>query len=87
MSKILDINNMLDAAADCELPELNRLLLSLEKEVDSLGDALAAHFDIVYRGSSYEQGFGGMCGSFHPRHVNQECPDVIRTGDPGGDWD
>lgn len=86
MAKILDVNGLLDAASDLELPDLDKLRENLEHAATDLANALAAHLNIETSGANYEQGFGGLCASFYATSKNQACPDVIDNGDPEGDW-
>ena len=85
--KILDINNMLDAAEESDMPNVEVHVQAMEEAADFLGKALAAHLKIKYGTATYEQGFGGLCASFSPAKKKQKCPPVIDEGDPGGDWD
>jgi hypothetical protein len=88
MSKILDVNDMLDAAEDCELPERESLQTALELAANDLACALATHLDITMgQEAQYERGFGGLCASFEPRFPKQACPDAIDAGDPSGEWE
>jgi hypothetical protein len=89
MSKILDTNNLLDAASELDDPELEALLRSgVENAVNLLALALAKKFGIELRDVS-DQGsaFGGLCATFKPAFAGQECPEAIDSGDPDGDWE
>ena len=85
--KILDVNNMLDAASDSDMPELEVHRVALEQAATALAQALAKHLHIaVGEDAVYEQGFGGLCAAFKPAYDGQDCPPEIDDGDPGGDW-
>ncbi len=87
MTKILDINNMLDAAENSKLPRFKEHLAALEAVAALLANDLAQHLDIVTEPGGYEQGCGGLCCNFYAKHEGQPCPEVIDEGDVGGDWE
>ena len=84
--KILDVNNMLDAAIESDMP-FEHHVAALEQATTLFAEALAAHLGINSKAATYEYGFGGLCACFYPKTADQECPDVIDEGDKGGDWE
>lgn len=87
MSKILTVDEMLAAAEDSGMPELEKYIGMVEAVASSLQKRLAQHLDITHGEATYERDFGGTCGSFYPKTPDQPCPDVIEAGDEGGDWE
>lgn len=85
--KILDVNNMLDAAHDSGMPAVNAHTESVEAAASLLAAQLAQHLGIAFETARYEKGFGGLCACFGPAKEGQPCPEVIHDGDPGGDWE
>lgn len=88
MAKILSIDDMLEAAQQCDLPQYADHVRLLETAATNLANALAAHLHITAGPATWEgKGFAGLCASFHPKRKKQKCPPVIDDADPGGDWD
>lgn len=88
MAKILSIDDMLEAANRSSLPSYDQHLDALEKAATALAQALADQYGIRIGETTWEgKEFGGLCASFYPRHAEQDCPNVIDEGDPGGDWE
>lgn len=88
MSKWLDLNNILDAATDSKLPNLDEHLGNLHQVIDSLAADLADHLGVkVKYPAAYERDAGGLCVAFGPATPGQECPEVIHEGDVSGDWE
>ena len=86
MSKTLDVNNMLDAATESEMPNIEWHIAALETAADHLAVALAAHLKIQRADrTNYQAGFGGLCASFIPARRRQKCPPVIVDKDEGGE--
>lgn len=90
--KILDVNNMLDAAHDSQMEDVEIFTAALEVAAQALAQALAEHLGIETGTenspkATYQQGFGGLCAFFGSANEGQPCPDVIDQGDPGGDWE
>ena len=85
--KILDVNDLLDAAKSVDLPGFDKHLEAIEAAVDALAEDIAAHFQICHVSTAYEPGFGGLCAEFAPEYEGQECPDEIDEGDPDGEWE
>ena len=88
MAKILSVDDMLEAAMECGMPEYDLHVSALEQTAHELGAALAKHLDLRQGETSWEgKAMGGLCASFYPKHKGQACPEAIDNGDPGGDWD
>lgn len=88
MSKHLDVNEMLSAASEVDLPNLDAHVNALESAATDLARALAKHLRIeVKENAEFLDGFGGLCASFGPARKGQKCPKVIDEGDEGGDWE
>ena len=87
MSKILTIEEMLEAAAASGLPGQAQHAARLEAAAQRLADALARHLHIRAGDATYEPGFGGLAAAFYPERDGQPCPPVIHAGDPSGDWE
>lgn len=88
MSKILDVNNMLDAASDSKMPDLESHINALEYAATNLAHALAKHLRVrLKEDATYQQGFAGLCASFGPAKKNQKCPPVLDEHDEGGEWE
>ena len=85
--KILSIDNMLEAAQDSNLPDLDAATQEIETAATNLAERLAKHLDINAGAADYERGFGGCCATFSAKTPDQPCPKVIEDGDPGGDWE
>jgi hypothetical protein len=85
---ILPIDDMLEAARELKLRGYNDHVKALEDAADLLGKALAEHLDINFDYANWEgKEYGGLCGTFYPKNPEQPCPQVIRDGDKGGDWE
>ena len=86
--KILNIDNMIQAGYDSDLPGIEAHIMGLEEAASRLGEALAEHLEIRTgsMGATYE-GESGICMDFLPGSVGQECPECINDGDPCGDWE
>jgi hypothetical protein len=87
MSKILDVNELLDLAQDIDLPHFEHHMQRLEEGARMLTAAIADHLDIAHTGADWERGFGGLCGVFKPKEEGQPMPEAMKEYDTGGDWD
>lgn len=87
--KLLNINDMLEAARDSKMPNFDGHKMALEGAADCLANQLAAHLKINKRRSATwrEKAFGGLLAAFAPKRQRQKCPKVIEEGDPEGDWE
>ena len=87
MSKILDVNDLLDAASTVLTDEqFEKHSARLELAMQKLADAFAKKLKVQCTDVSYQGGFGGLCATFGPSHDGQECPPEIDEGDSSGDW-
>lgn len=89
MSKVLTIDEMLEAAQACNPPRLDSITAAIEGVATILGCALADHLkiDLAREAEAMGIAFGGTCCSFVPRTAGQECPKEILEFDPDCDWD
>jgi hypothetical protein len=88
MSKQLTLDEMLIAAANSDMPGLDKYLPQLEALAQELGTDLAQHLGIegpVNCDFTAEEGCG-ILGGFAPLHEGQPVPEVLRTVDTTGDW-
>ncbi len=86
MSKILNIDDMLDIAVADGSPLMQALVTMCEASATALAEAIGAKFDIWVGEATHEGGFGGLCATFQPNTPEQACPKEIDEGDPGGEW-
>ena len=87
MAKILNIDDMLEAAENSEMPYLRMHVNQVEEAANSLARALAAHLNINVGTADWQgEAFGGTCAPFYPKFDGQPCPEEIDRGDEGGDW-
>lgn len=87
MSRVLDVNELLDLAADAKLPNLSAHVTAMEAATTLLTAAIAEHLGIAHTGANWEPGFGGLCGVFQPKEEGQPLPAVMEEYDTGGDWE
>lgn len=88
MSKILNTDDMLEAASECNLPEYDAFVMKFELLATELAEALAKHLNIRTIGADWEgKAFAGLCAAFYPKTKKQPCPEVIDQGDEGGEWE
>lgn len=87
--KILNVDDMLEAARDSNLPNYEEHVMKLEAAATALGLNLARHLKIKMRNSARwnGKGFAGLCVAFEPIRKNQKCPEVIHDNDEDGDWE
>ena len=55
---------------------------------DTLAQAIADHFKLTLTDVSYQEGFGGLCGTFDLSNEDQQPPEAFSDLglDPGGEW-
>jgi len=88
MSKILNIDDMLEAAQKSNMPNYDSHVRNLEFVATRLARALAKHLKITCNTADWQgKEFGGIAAPFKPSFKGQKCPKVIHEGDPGGDWE
>jgi hypothetical protein len=90
--KILNIDDMLEAAHDSKMPDFKTHQMAIEGAATSLAYALARHLKIRVGSQAEWEGkhFGGTCAGFKRSDAGPEdfpCPAVIHEGDPDGDWE
>lgn len=86
--KILSIDNMIGAAEDSDLPDIERHVQAVEQAATELAEALAKHHGIGFQPATWEgEALAGCCAPFFPLTPNQPCPEPIDTRDEGGDWE
>jgi hypothetical protein len=85
--KILSVDDVLDAASECDLPSLSVHQKILENALQALANDLANHLGIQAENAAYEGGFGGLCVNFRPVSADQACPAEIGDRDTGGEWE
>lgn len=89
MSKQLNLDEMLIAAARSNMPGLQRHLDRLQQAAQELATELAAHLQVDGPLSCEliaEEGCGLM-GGFAPLHAGQPVPDVLADLDTLGEWE
>jgi hypothetical protein len=90
MAKILNVNEMLIAAGESNMPGFDQFAAQLARIAKDLGDQLADHLGIEgpVNGCDVmaEEG-GGAMGGFAPLHAGQGIPEVLEKFDPEGDWE
>lgn len=87
MAKILNIDDMLEAAEQSNMPEFRAHADRLEDAASELALALAKHLKIE-AGPAEWMGIGlaGLAATFNPTSEGQECPELIDECDPSGEW-
>lgn len=88
MSKILTMEQIVEAALAAKMPGARMYVEVLENMTSLAAKALAGHLsiqtsDAVWAGHV----FGGCAASFGPLTEGDECPQVIDHGDPTGEWE
>ena len=89
MSKVLNIDDMLEVALDTNLPGSAVMVRRFEKLATGLQKRIAKHLKVTANplGATWEgKAFAGLCASFTPAAPDQTCPEVLDEADPGGDW-
>jgi len=88
MAKIHNINNLITAASELKARDTRIYVKLLEAAAEQLAQHVAHHSNIRAGEATWEgEDFGGLCVSFYPQNKDQECPQEIDDGDPGGDWE
>jgi hypothetical protein len=86
--KILNIDEMLEAASESDMPHSGAFIDQFEALAQSLATELAKHLTIaIGSNATFEPGFGGLCVGFKSEHEGQSCPRCIDRHDEGGDWE
>lgn len=88
MSKILDVNNLLEAGKCLPDRDLALFTARFEGLTKDFAEAIAKRLEIKCTDVSYQgSAFGGLCATFGPAHEGQPCPDAIEGLDSGGEWE
>jgi hypothetical protein len=88
MSKVLKLDEMLEAARVSKMPQAERFVTKAEAVADELAVALANHLGVTTIGATFEgMAFAGLCANFNPIKTGDKCPDVLDEQDPDGDWE
>ena len=88
MSKILNIDDMLEAARELQIPDYDARVEQAEAAAGAIGASIATALGIHFEPATWEgKAFGGLCMTFRPAIEGQACPEVIDQGDPSGDWE
>ncbi len=86
MAKILNVDDMLVAATESEMPGASDFVRIVETIATGLAHSLANHLGVGTNFADFQPGFGGTCAPFFSIKPDQVCPTVIDQGDVGGDW-
>lgn len=88
MSKILNLDDMIEIARDLDLPSYDALVGQAEEAAGAVAAAIASALGVNFEPATWEgAAFGGLCSTFRPAVEGQECPDAIQQGDSSGEWE
>lgn len=95
--KILNVNETLELARRCDLPDYDKFEKALIKATDDLAAAIADHMGIAKGETTSEPlDYDGLCASFGPAFPGQPMPEEFTADadeedsdplDEGGDWE
>jgi hypothetical protein len=87
MTKLLNLDEMLDCAKEIGLPQADAWAGELETIGSTMAAAIADKLGVV-AGDATAEGvaFAGTCAPFNPAFEGQPCPDALDQFDPEGDW-
>ena len=83
--KLLSLEESLSAAQDARVPGIEHLISQVESVTEQIANALAQHLNISCRNTSFWD--GKIYTTFLPSQPGQECPALIHSGDPSGEWE
>ena len=83
--KLLSLEDVLAAGQEAGVPGIEDFVLQAEALAESAANAVAQHLNIKARNTMFQE--GEILTTFLPSHRGQECPAVIDSGDPSGDWE
>lgn len=83
--KLLSLEDTLCAAQDAGVPGIEDLISQVEAVTERVAEALAQHLNISCRNTSFWD--GKIYTTFLPSQPGQECPAMIDSGDPSGEWE
>lgn len=87
MTKLLNLDEMLDCAKEIGLPDADMWAGQLEAIGSTMAAAIADKLGVIAGDASPEGvAFAGTCAPFNPAFEGQPCPDALDQFDPGGDW-
>ncbi|MFC5511023.1 hypothetical protein ACFPOU_07780 [Massilia jejuensis] len=83
--KLLSLEDTLVAAQEAGVPGIEDLVSQVETLTERVAESLAQHLNISCRNTSFWD--GKIYTTFLPSQPGQECPAVIDSGDPSGEWE
>jgi hypothetical protein len=90
MSKVLNVDDMLEVATQDNVKSAAYYVARFETLATNLAREIAKHHGIKIHplGATWEgAALAGLCASFQPRKGSKKpCPPSIDHADPGGDW-
>ncbi|WP_262267102.1 MULTISPECIES: hypothetical protein [Microvirga] len=87
MTKLLNLDEMLDCAKEIGLPQADIWAGELETIGSTMAAAIADKLGVIAGDASAEGvAFAGTCAPFNPAFEGQPCPDALDQFDPDGDW-
>ncbi|MBU1248084.1 MAG: hypothetical protein KKB70_05250 [Proteobacteria bacterium] len=88
MSKILNLDEMLDALGEAGHVEHAGLVSAVSLVGEKVAEVFANHFGVNSKGFSMEEmAFGGGSASFSPARQGQAWPKELDAYDPSGDFE
>lgn len=88
MTKLLNLDEMLDCAKEIGLPDADMWAGQLEAIGSTMAAGIADKLGVI-AGDATAEGvaFAGTCAPFNPAFEGQPCPDDLDRFDPEGDWE
>lgn len=87
MTKLLNLDEMLECAKGIGLPDADMWAGQLESIGSTMAAAIADKLGVIAGDASAEGlAFAGTCAPFNPAFERQPCPDALDQFDPEGDW-
>ncbi len=88
MTKLLNLDEMLDCAKEIGLADADTWAGQLEAIGSTMAAAIADKLGVI-AGDAAAEGvaFAGTCAPFNPAFKEQLCPDALDQFDPEGDWE
>ena len=87
MTKLLNLDEMLDCAREIGLPEADVWAGQLEAIGSTMAACIADKLGVIAGDASAEGvAFAGTCAPFNPAFDDQPCPEALEMFDPEGDW-
>jgi hypothetical protein len=86
MSKLLNVDEMLEAATLSNMPGAADLVALVEDFATELAARLGDHLGVDVGDAHHEpMAFGGTCAAFYAKHGNHVCPEALRDLD-ASEW-